>query len=178
MLWSKLLLAASTLTSVFAQNAHVATTPKAPGLTYLYSSNVTLGTTIDYGTGPKGSRVAIPITGGTFSGPKLKGVSKLTSHFSSLLFSSALCSLSFAPTPQPEFPMPKSVRIRAYLRSCRHDTQSRCRLGRDRLPGRLQPRHSLRATYRRRSQYLYPDERAVTERRKNPPAHCLRDRKC
>jgi hypothetical protein len=85
MLGSKLLLAASTLTSVFAQNAHVATTPKAPGLTYLYSSNVTLGTTIDYGTGPKGSRVAIPITGGTFSGPKLKGASKLTSHFSSLL---------------------------------------------------------------------------------------------
>lgn len=72
MLGSTLLLAASTLVPFFA---HAATTPKAPGLTYLYSCNASLGTTINYGTGPKGSRVAIPIAGGSFSGPKMKGAS-------------------------------------------------------------------------------------------------------
>jgi hypothetical protein len=73
MFGSTLLLAAFTLAGVFAENAHVAATPKAPGLTYLYSCNATLGTTISYGAGPRGTRVAIPITGGTFSGPRLKG---------------------------------------------------------------------------------------------------------
>lgn len=55
--------------TVLAQTA----TPEAPSLTYLYTLNCTLGTTIPIGTGPKGTRVAIPITGGTFSGPKLSG---------------------------------------------------------------------------------------------------------
>lgn len=81
MLGSTLLLATSALAGVFVQNAHAATAPKAPGLTYLYSSKVTLGTTIDYGKGPRGSRVAIPITGGTFSGPKLNGASQLPFQF-------------------------------------------------------------------------------------------------
>ncbi|KAF3762238.1 hypothetical protein M406DRAFT_264650 [Cryphonectria parasitica EP155] len=56
--------------STFAQNA---TTPSAPGLTFLYSLNCTLGTTIDIGYGPKGHRVAIPITGGYFNGPRMSG---------------------------------------------------------------------------------------------------------
>ncbi|PVH80794.1 hypothetical protein DL98DRAFT_357430, partial [Cadophora sp. DSE1049] len=47
--------------------------PNAPRLTYLYTANVTLGPTIQYGDGPKGNRVAIPIIGGTFDGPKMKG---------------------------------------------------------------------------------------------------------
>lgn len=53
-----------------AQNT---TTPSAPGLTYLYTLNCTLGTSIDIGDGPKGQRVAIPITGGSFAGPRLSG---------------------------------------------------------------------------------------------------------
>lgn len=76
---NSILIAAFTLAGVFAQNtptaAIPAAIPKAPGFTYLYSANATLGTTIDYGKGPRGSRVAIPITGGTFTGPKLKGAS-------------------------------------------------------------------------------------------------------
>ncbi|KAK3693180.1 hypothetical protein B0T22DRAFT_504698 [Podospora appendiculata] len=48
-------------------------TPTPPSLTYLYSLNCTLGTAIQIGAGPHGNRVAIPITGGTFSGPKLSG---------------------------------------------------------------------------------------------------------
>jgi hypothetical protein len=39
----------------------------------LYTSFVTLGSTLDYGSGPYGDRVIIPITGGNFSGPGLKG---------------------------------------------------------------------------------------------------------
>lgn len=50
-----------------------ANTPAAPGLTYLYSLNCTLGTAITVGGGPHGSRVVIPITGGSFSGPRLSG---------------------------------------------------------------------------------------------------------
>ncbi|CAJ2514035.1 Uu.00g021540.m01.CDS01 [Anthostomella pinea] len=47
--------------------------PAPPGLAYLYTVNVTLGDAIDVGLGPKGTRIVIPITGGTFSGPKLSG---------------------------------------------------------------------------------------------------------
>ncbi|CAN8101346.1 unnamed protein product [Discula destructiva] len=53
----------------FAQDS----TPAAPGLTYLYTLNCTLAPRIDYGWGPKGHRVAIPIVGGNFTGPKLSG---------------------------------------------------------------------------------------------------------
>ncbi|KAK3985310.1 hypothetical protein QBC44DRAFT_362395 [Cladorrhinum sp. PSN332] len=48
-------------------------TPKAPGLTYLYSLNCTLGTPLAVGQGPHGTRTVIPITGGTFTGPRLSG---------------------------------------------------------------------------------------------------------
>jgi hypothetical protein len=68
LLTSVLCLAASAV-SACAQNA-----PAAPSLTYLYSLNCTLGASLDVGGGPHGSRVVIPITGGTFSGPKLKGM--------------------------------------------------------------------------------------------------------
>lgn len=44
-----------------------------PGLEFLYSSNVTLGERWSYGDIGQGARVAIPIIGGTFSGPKLSG---------------------------------------------------------------------------------------------------------
>ncbi|KAG4440871.1 hypothetical protein IFR05_003621 [Cadophora sp. M221] len=71
MIWSTFTTILMVLTGGLAQTN--ATEPKAPRLTFLYSSNVTLGPTIEYGDGPKGNRVAIPIIGGTFSGPKLSG---------------------------------------------------------------------------------------------------------
>ncbi|KAL2071501.1 hypothetical protein VTL71DRAFT_12736 [Oculimacula yallundae] len=71
MLWFSFCLAISMVTGALSQTT--ATEPKAPKLTFLYSSNATLGPSIDYGKGPLGTRVAIPIIGGTFSGPKLKG---------------------------------------------------------------------------------------------------------
>jgi hypothetical protein len=48
--------------------------PKAPGLTFLYSVNITGGPTTTLGPGPRGIRFAVPILGGTFSGPKLNGI--------------------------------------------------------------------------------------------------------
>lgn len=59
----------------FAQTS----TPTPPGLTYLYTANVTLSPAIEIGDGPRGFRVAIPIIGGTFTGPKLKGKWRMSS---------------------------------------------------------------------------------------------------
>ncbi|KAH8890347.1 hypothetical protein GQ53DRAFT_765947 [Thozetella sp. PMI_491] len=47
--------------------------PKPPTFSWLYTCNATLGTPINVGPGPKGQRTVIPITGGTFAGPKLSG---------------------------------------------------------------------------------------------------------
>ncbi|KAK5655626.1 hypothetical protein OQA88_5557 [Cercophora sp. LCS_1] len=47
--------------------------PKAPGLTYLYSVNITGGDAAFPGAGPRGFRIVVPILSGSFSGPKLKG---------------------------------------------------------------------------------------------------------
>ncbi|KAL6416046.1 hypothetical protein AUP68_00255 [Ilyonectria robusta] len=49
-------------------------TPKPPTLAYLFRMNLTLSSTINTGAGPAGTRVAIPITGGTLSGPKGNGM--------------------------------------------------------------------------------------------------------
>lgn len=63
---------------VLAQNT--STTPTPPGLTYLYTLNCTLGETIDIGPGPRGYRVAIPITGGYFNGPRMSGKKNDVQH--------------------------------------------------------------------------------------------------
>lgn len=49
------------------------TTPTAPALSYLYTSYVDISTPITMGAGPLGTRLAIPITGGNFTGPLLNG---------------------------------------------------------------------------------------------------------
>jgi hypothetical protein len=48
--------------------------PKAPGLDFLYTVNITGGPTTVIGPGPRGLRLVVPIAGGSFSGPKLKGI--------------------------------------------------------------------------------------------------------
>ncbi|KAI0021304.1 hypothetical protein F4780DRAFT_738956 [Xylariomycetidae sp. FL0641] len=47
--------------------------PAAPGLTPLYTMNATLGAPIAVGRGWRGQRTVIPITGGTFGGPRMSG---------------------------------------------------------------------------------------------------------
>ncbi len=54
-------------TSVAAQQAD------APGLELLYTSHVTLGEAIEVGQTARGLRRIIPITGGTFEGPNMRG---------------------------------------------------------------------------------------------------------
>lgn len=70
-MFSQLLLLASPLLGAAMAD------PTPPSLTYLYTANVTLGTTIDMGITPYGHRKAIPIIGGTFSGPKMNGRSSI-----------------------------------------------------------------------------------------------------
>jgi len=53
--------------------APVPKAPKAPGLTYLYSVNITGGEIAPVGQGPRGFRLVVPILRGSFAGPKLKG---------------------------------------------------------------------------------------------------------
>ena len=47
--------------------------PKAPELEYVVRLNVALGQAFSVGDFGKGSRTVIPITGGTFEGPDMKG---------------------------------------------------------------------------------------------------------
>lgn len=76
-----LLLAATGALAGRAQTPGPPAAPKTPKLTFLYSLNCTLGPSLDVGATPVGSRVVIPITGGTFSGPKLSGTSPPLSPF-------------------------------------------------------------------------------------------------
>jgi hypothetical protein len=54
--------------------AHYPTQPAKPALTYLYSVTFTGSTPIDFGATPLGNLTFTPLTGGTFSGPKMKGI--------------------------------------------------------------------------------------------------------
>ncbi|KAK0716094.1 hypothetical protein B0H67DRAFT_256927 [Lasiosphaeris hirsuta] len=65
----------TTLLSLLSLTAATTTSkhPKAPGLTYLYTVNITGGEAAPVGLGPRGYRLVVPIVGGNFSGPKLKG---------------------------------------------------------------------------------------------------------
>ncbi|KAK4182486.1 hypothetical protein QBC35DRAFT_395888 [Podospora australis] len=58
---------------LFSTLALAQATPKSPSLNFLYSLNCTLGPALQVGGGPIGTRTVIPITGGTFSGPRLSG---------------------------------------------------------------------------------------------------------
>jgi hypothetical protein len=48
-------------------------TPAPPAQTFLYTSFVNLQNAVNYGLGPIGDRLVIPIVGGNFTGPKLNG---------------------------------------------------------------------------------------------------------
>jgi hypothetical protein len=59
--------------SVTAAGPQAPRPPKAPGLQYLYTVNITGGDAAIIGQGPRGFRIVVPILKGTFAGPKLKG---------------------------------------------------------------------------------------------------------
>ena len=60
-------------TQAAAQATNQATTPPAPTLEFVFEEIVTLGTDTKVGTTPWGDRNIVPITGGTFAGPRIKG---------------------------------------------------------------------------------------------------------
>jgi hypothetical protein len=53
----------------------LAADPAPPKLTYLYSANLTFAAPITIGSVPYGKRDVLTISGGTFSGPELSGIS-------------------------------------------------------------------------------------------------------
>ncbi|KAK1773702.1 hypothetical protein QBC45DRAFT_455288 [Copromyces sp. CBS 386.78] len=61
------------LLSLLALAASAVAAPTPPPLTYLYSVNLTMPAGTDLGHVPYRSRALLPISGGTFSGPKLNG---------------------------------------------------------------------------------------------------------
>ena len=48
--------------------------PAAPALEFIFEANVTVGAPLDVGDLGKGGRRVVPITGGTFAGPRLRGI--------------------------------------------------------------------------------------------------------
>ena len=54
-------------------NAQTVSTPEAPPLEFALQLKVTLDKPYAVGKTPKGGRNVVPITGGTFEGPRLKG---------------------------------------------------------------------------------------------------------
>lgn len=85
---TKHLLSLLALAASAASPALAAPTP--PSLTYLYSVNLTMPAGTDLGQVPYGSRALLPISGGTFAGPKLNG---------------ELCPSSFLPSTTPLTPL-------------------------------------------------------------------------
>ncbi|KAK8015346.1 hypothetical protein PG990_008642 [Apiospora arundinis] len=63
------LLSAAGLSMAQAQSVE----PKAPTLSFLYSMNCTVDQAVNIGASPLYNRTAYPITGGTFTGPRLNG---------------------------------------------------------------------------------------------------------
>jgi hypothetical protein len=47
--------------------------PTPPGYDFLYTLTCTLGASTSIGNSPRGQRTVIPITGGSFEGPNIKG---------------------------------------------------------------------------------------------------------
>lgn len=47
--------------------------PPAPTLKFLYHLNSTLGEPVSFGPGPSGTKLSIPILGGTVEGPNICG---------------------------------------------------------------------------------------------------------
>lgn len=53
--------------------ANITLPPPTPELTFLYTINITGGAAIPVGSDPRGKRLVLPIHGGSFAGPRLRG---------------------------------------------------------------------------------------------------------
>lgn len=73
MIVPSLSLLASAASVLASRRAPVSHSPSKPDLTYLFKVNITTAPSISIGTTPFGERGFNPITGGSFSGPRLQG---------------------------------------------------------------------------------------------------------
>ena len=55
-------------------NAQIPVEPPSPDLEFVLQLNVAIGPTLDLGSGSAGIRRTVPITGGTFAGPLMRGI--------------------------------------------------------------------------------------------------------
>jgi len=69
----------SLLSALIVVASSVLAAPTPPPLTFLYNVKLLMPPTVNIGSVPYGSRGIIPISGGTFTGPKLNGA--LLEHF-------------------------------------------------------------------------------------------------
>lgn len=130
-----------------AQNTSIPAVPEppAPGLTFLYTSYAECNNSLYTSQGPRGIRQAIPIVGGNFTGPRLRGL-----------------TIPFLPSKAEPYrkPQDRSTTESKILTisKTRRDPQSRRRLGRDRpADGHLQRRHEIQPAHARRRQYPAAD---------------------
>ena len=70
---SRALIATTAAATALLATSAAAQQADTPGLELLYTSHVTLGETIVVGQTARGLRRIIPITGGTFEGPNMRG---------------------------------------------------------------------------------------------------------
>lgn len=68
-----LVFAAALIVSALSYAQTPAETPAAPELEFAFQLHVELGETFSCGETQHGTRIVIPITGGTFEGPGIKG---------------------------------------------------------------------------------------------------------
>ncbi|WP_422634718.1 DUF3237 domain-containing protein [Sphingobium sp.] len=64
---------AATLAAVLLTNVAQSSVADEPGLEFIYEAVVTLEPTVEVGHTPLGTRRRVPITGGSFSGPNIRG---------------------------------------------------------------------------------------------------------
>lgn len=130
----------------------LAADPAPPKLTYLYSANLTFAAPITIGAVPTGNRDLLTISGGTVTGPKIKG-NRPPPH--------PLPLSRPSPIPIPFFPNTPTTN--------RQDRNGP-RLGPDRRQGRLQPRRAVHAAHGRQRHRARLREGPRAQR-----AHPLRD---
>jgi hypothetical protein len=77
LLFASLVISGLVFTLAIPRQARAQTAPEAalaaPAFAFIFEENVTLADSVHVGATPRGQRNIVPITGGTFSGPNIRG---------------------------------------------------------------------------------------------------------
>jgi hypothetical protein len=133
MRFQTLLSLATFAVGITAQNNSIPE-PPAPGLTFLYTSYAECKNRLYTSQGPRGLRTAIPIIGGNFTGPRLRGPAALLGNLTIIIITTTTDTLN------------------------RRNLEPRSRLGPNRhANGHLQRRYAVQFPYARRREYSAAD---------------------